>query len=289
MYKVKRFSQVRQKNYGLLGDLRHSGLKRSYKKYVGEARRAVGDRIGKKVNELIKDNNESINLSIGIPFNKSPFREIMNPKVSRDIIKRNAKKNGVRMMRSNNPYISEISKASEVNEEILRDKHKITNSRQIKKVMNAVRSGDDIIFLGKSYGRSPDVIAHELGHAKNYHSKNPITKLSHKVTSSMHEPLNNDKGLYQIAKHAIKNRALVKEESNASKSAIKMMKEAGASKDEIRQGKINLNLALDTYKSAEKLDNSNMIYKAIQIPSRSDISKSNMLDEIRRIKSKRRS
>lgn len=26
MYKVKRFSQVRQKNYGLLGDLRHSGL-----------------------------------------------------------------------------------------------------------------------------------------------------------------------------------------------------------------------------------------------------------------------
>jgi hypothetical protein len=62
-----------------------------------------------------------------------------------------------------------------------------------------------------------------------------------------------------------------------------------SSKEEIRQGKINLDLALDTYKNTEKLDNINIIYKAIQIPSRSDISKSNMLDEIRRIKSKRRS
>lgn len=289
MYKVKRFSQVRQKNYGLLGDLRHSGLKRSYKKYVGRARRSIGNKIGKKVNNSINELDKSIKLSMGIPLNESSFREVMNPKVSRNIIKENARKYNVRVARSNNPSISELSKASEVNEELLRERHEMKDPRQIRKVMNAVKSGNDIVFLGKSYGRSSDTIAHEIGHAKNYHSKNPITRSIHKVTSDMHGPLNNDKGLYQMARHAVKNKALVKEESNASKNAIKMMKKAGASKEEIRQGKINLGLALDTYKNTEKLDNINMIYKSVQIPSRSNIIKSNELDDIRMIKSKRRS
>lgn len=270
MYKVKRFSQmteIQQRQYGLLGDLRHSGVRRSYKKYVGRVRRGIGDLLEEKkiaADEKLKNINNKI---YGVVKEGGP-EEVLDPNASRMIIKNNAKRNKTRVMKSNHNNSSFLVSSDEVSDELL-DNIGIHNPNQVKKVKNAAKTNKSLIFLGRNR-KSVDDLAHEMGHAKNSVSKNPITKAIHSLSGDKRylDSSDTDKGLYQIARHASKNKLVEMEEAKASKNAIKMMKDAGVKGEQLDKAKKNLNLYLDSYKATSKSDNLKIAHRTIQIPSR---------------------
>lgn len=269
MYKIKRFSQmteIQQRQYGLLSDLNHSGIRRSYKKYVGRVRRSVGNLLEEKI---IKSDENLRNINNKIyGISKGGSEEVLNPSASRKIIKDNSKRNKVRVMKSNDNDSSFMVHSDEVNDDLLRSM-RVSNPNQIKKIENASKSNKSLIFLGRNR-KGVDDLAHEMGHAENSVSKNPITRTIHNLSGNKKylDSSDTDKGLYQIARHAFKNKLVELEETRASKNAVRMMKNAGVKDNQLESAKKNLGLYLDSYKASSKSDNLKVAHRTIQIPSR---------------------
>ena len=271
MYKVKRFSQmteIQQRQYGLLGnigsDIKRSGIKRSYKRYVGRARTNLAKSLRPKVDEAIKNRKSAERLSIGV--GEDGYREVMNPKVSNKIIRNNAKRLDARVMKSNSSA-SSMRKSSEIDDQVLKSEG-ITNPRNVRKVMNATKENRHIVMLSPGYSKSTDTLAHELGHVQNANSKNPIVKVIHEVSGRNKRINPEDRGIGNIIKNSISHKLRINEEARASRNAMKMLKKAGATEDQLKQNERNLNLALNTYKTAAKEDRIKLIRNTIQIPSR---------------------
>lgn len=241
MYKVKRFSQmteIQQRQYGLLGNFKKAVKKKAVKF------------LDKKVNNAHNELNRAQLSAKGII--KPGYETVSDPKISKNLIK-NARKMNTRVMKSNRPDTSSMRHSNEFNEELLSSEEHITSPRGIKKVMNATKSNDKIIMMGDNYSRSTDSLAHEIGHAKNSVSKNPIVKRIHDSSGS--ELNSSDKGLYQIARHIVKNKLRINEEARASRNAMKMLKKAGATEEQLKRSRKNLDYGLETYKAGSKLDN----------------------------------
>lgn len=271
MYKVKRFSQmtdIQQRQYGLLGnigsDIKRSGIKRSYKRYVGRARTNLAKSLRPKVDEAIKNRKSAERLSIGV--GEDGYREVMNPKASNKIIRNNAKRLDARVMKSNSSA-SSMRKSSEIDDQVLKSEG-ITNPRNVRKVMNATKKNRHIVMLSPGYSKSTDTLAHELGHVQNANSKNPIVKVIHEVSGRNKRINPEDRGIGNIIKNSISHKLRINEEARASRNAMKMLKNAGATEEQLKQNERNLNLALNTYKTAAKEDRIKLIRNTIQIPSR---------------------
>lgn len=244
MYKVKRFSQmteIQQRQYGLLGN---------FKKYANKLKAKDLNRLNRKLSDA-EIANEEVNdrlRRIKLPG----YEEVRDPKASVSIIRNNAKKNKTRVMKSNRTYESSMAHSKEINDDFLNNQW-IKNPRQVKKFKNAAKSNKHIVLLGDGFSKSTDTLAHELGHAQNSNSKNPVVRFIHNHSGSNLNP--DDKGLYQMARHAIKNKMRINEEARASRNAIKMMEESKLDSKKLEQGKTNLKLALDSYKTGAKIDN----------------------------------
>lgn len=96
--------------------------------------------------------------------------------------------------------------------------------------------------------------AHEVGHLKNKQG-GPITRfiswLNDKTSPSYKDNIINDKG--SALENLVKGSILIKEEKNASKSGIKLLKDSGASLKDIVEGKFELDRSLQTYKSGRNI------------------------------------
>lgn len=96
--------------------------------------------------------------------------------------------------------------------------------------------------------------AHEVGHLKNKRG-GPISRLiswlNDKTSPSYKENIKNDKG--SALENLVKGSILVKEEENASKNGVKLLKDSGASLKDIAEGKFELNKSLQTYKSGRNI------------------------------------
>ena len=158
----------------------------------------------------------------------------MNPKVSNKIIRNNAKRLDARVMKSNSSA-SSMRKSSEIDDQVLKSEG-ITNPRNVRKVMNATKKNRHIVMLSPGYSKSTDTLAHELGHVQNANSKNPIVKVIHEVSGRNKRINPEDRGIGNIIKNSISHKLRINEEARASRNAMKMLKNAGATEEQWHEG-----------------------------------------------------
>lgn len=243
MYKVKRFSKIYycQKNYGLLGNIG--------KKYRKMALNKVDDSI-RNSHKII---NSTLSNSSKIDSKKTP----KNFKLKRSLI-RELKNTNTRVINNSfegisGPQSNYTLRSKDLNENIINDL-KNYNPRLGKKIENAAKKSNELIFHNPKSGN--EYLAHEIGHAMNRNSKNPISRaISRSETAINHSYINmtDKKGILNALKGFIKGKVKLHEESNASKNAMKLLRRNGASKEEMSISKDNLDKALVTYKEGSKL------------------------------------
>ena len=328
---------LEQKEYGIIQDIYHSGLKRTGKKWIGRvksnisgiynrkaakeivrnrvaAKKAVydaehvsvknkqplydaakevktrvnrvnlGDTARNNFTAMNKDfapngkdfkkyfNTKKDSIDSDIKFTKSSLkrRNEWVKGIKRDI--RDLKESGLRddsfmkdLENELNLYKNQVKEGREKLQKL--QKNRITG-RDIKMINKAHKSSvkgktKSQIFVSPNAG--DDVLGHELGHQMNAVSKNPITRWINKTSKDAraHSPKNSS--LKEIVKDRFLNKAIEKEERNASKNSIKLLKKSGAPKEEIRKAKNNLNAALDTYKANTNARTDQLISKRYEV------------------------
>lgn len=226
---------------------------------------------------------------------------IQNPRILKESIKEgrdkyNARTLGAEQYGTKSRYIT-----NREFKDYLKKTNKTENDLQ-KKLGNAVKSGNNIIFLSSKdavgFDRGYDIAehAHEVGHLKNDKLGRKFTIRNNKADQKKrHESIltveNIDKleksgarkkaleskggkfidrgiGVREYLKRAWEGRNLVKEEKEASKNAMKFLKEHGASSDELKLSKYKLKRALDTYRTEAKVYRRMPLQNMMQIKSR---------------------
>lgn len=135
------------------------------------------------------------------------------------------------------------------------------------------------IFVPK--GRGVDDLAHEVGHVENKKSKglrkkisdianSPETRLQFTSDSSklMNSGNHGKSGIGTALKDFGKSLVVNQEERNATKAGLKIMKEAGATKEELKKAKDHLKSGAKTYEHSGKANLFNTLKNTVQIPSR---------------------
>lgn len=115
------------------------------------------------------------------------------------------------------------------------------------------------IFVSPEDG--DEALGHEIGHQMNKVSKNPITRF----ISNSNKYRAKDLSGKELVKQRIAEKLQVQEEKNASKNAMKLIKNSGAPKEEVKHAKDNLNAYLNTYKSMDGLTTDILASKKFEI------------------------
>lgn len=236
--------KVEQKEYGLKSAA-ISGIKK------------VGKLIAKKLDDSSKLDSEKlkkINESL-----KSVAKD-RNPEVLKNIGK-DAKKSNIKILNGKKKLSSsekffrkrfDKTKSWEKKSSDVSTKEKIdltrSNDKFDRKLGKAFMSSDHVINFPPSSGQAS--LAHEIGHSKNSTGKGLDKIISDKNNDIRGSYSNKNKrvGIRNGLKTLYQGSIVVQEEKNASKKALKLLKAAGASKDELKNAKEELDLSLKTYK-----------------------------------------
>lgn len=236
--------KVEQKEYGLKSAA-ISGIKK------------VGKLIAKKLDDSSKLDSEKlkkINESL-----KSVAKD-RNPEVLKNIGK-DAKKSNIKILNGKKKLSSsekffrkrfDKTKSWEKKSSDVSTKEKIdltrSNDKFDRKLGKAFMSSDHVINFPPSSGQAS--LAHEIGHSKNSTGKGLDKIISDKNNDIRGSYSNKNKrvGIRNGLKTLYQGSIVVQEEKSASKKALKLLKAAGASKDELKNAKEELDLSLKTYK-----------------------------------------
>lgn len=283
MYKVKRFSQVdmssinvryfscdEQREFNALSDIYHSGIKRTFQKYAGRARRNVAGKIQNSIQKDIEGTQNAVNT-----FMNSQAATI--PNVEKGLIKDarnlNARTMNIPLGFTNKENFVVHTKEMRNNPQFSDGIKSMKGERVGRKVMNAANKNDSIIFHPSGSGTSS--LAHEVGHVENSKTRNPIRRVIEKVANSKGTRVDlqmgggmNESGIKPALKRYITGKAVLAEERNASKAGLRMMKKHGATKEQLDEAKKLLDTAADTYKGSVNVNYKSPIYNWVQIPSR---------------------
>lgn len=283
MYSVRRFSttlSLEEREYNIVSDLYRSGLGRTSKKVIGRIRRDLGAKIERSISNNFNEFNKSSKLADKLEVYPRPKGLVR--KLSREANKRNTR---VTSYISNNTELLTPEMFGKNNlDNILdfikecKEKGDRENYLYAKRLYDELNKGRNLISLpNKKYG--VDSLAHEIGHADNKISSNPIKRKIHKIAGrnlSILKPKNldlNEKGLYNSFKNLVKGESVVLEESNASRKALDLLKRNGADKDILDRSKNSLDNSLNTYKKSRNIRFMYPIRNSVQISSRSKLVK----------------
>lgn len=224
------------------------------KKIIDKTQDSIENSLGKriKLDREIKELDKSIKNS----SNEDSVESIKNS------LKNKAAKNKAYILedKSNTPEKSiengtidmrdpEIKKA-------IRKKLKFNN----RKDMEHFNNSDDLILFKESSGNS--ALAHEIGHVVNRNSRGKSAKIDKKageIIEEFHKPADspggrdNSKGLWKSVGRFFKGKNVISNEKNASKNAIKLLKESGADENELKLAKESLDKSLESYKEEHKM------------------------------------
>lgn len=258
---------IEQREFGILSDVVRSGVKRSYKKYVGRARRSIGNKLKDSINKDLKDKRSAVN----------SFRNrdiVFDENVERKLIKESKNKYNSRTLGfplGGDKSKNLVLKSKDIPKDLKVSDFPEDQIRVASKMINSSKKNNYIIFHPSKSGT--DSLAHEIGHIQNENKglfNRSISKLSSSIKMDQ-KPLNdikNDKGFRKGLGNLIKGKIRIQEEKNASKNAIRLLKNSGMKENDINKSRRNLDTALNTY-----IHDSNIRYKVplmnrIQIPSR---------------------
>lgn len=288
--------------------------KRKFQKYIGRKRREEGWKIYDNIENLAKENKK---------FAEERKRSVVINKNLEDKLIKEAEKLGGRVIKTKptiqkpisitnrEPKFWEKNKVQKQNTQIPSKKNQVVNDEMDNFIVNKkafLKSNKSISGISSSInneiknnslkgidsivhkeGSGVENLAHEIGHLSR--KRNPISILANSsiVRNGRNTNLDQkvDSPRLTFLKRKAKGWLINKEEKEASKKGLELMKKNNANKKELQKAKENLNYSLGTYKNSNKISQeiARMNYK--QIPSeRGKIYKGK--DRIRRNKKRER-
>lgn len=278
------YEELDQKEFGIVSDLYHSTPKKVYKKYAGRAR----SKVAKGIEGIMDKNNEKYTDAL------DNFREslsgsgdtLSSPELMKKLIRNNREKTGARVFKidlgvgpatTNSDATKKVSQALMDAGETYKDN---TYKKHGKKLLNSSNKDKAQIYLPD--GSGAEYLAHEFGHNLNRTGNaGPLRKLINKAANS--EKVREDFALNtKIDANELRKRDVIKEslkryknsklirseEKAASRNALKELKKAGATKEELEIAKKNLDNAYKTYKHKSREYYLDPLYQKIQLPKR---------------------
>jgi hypothetical protein len=261
---------IEQREFGILSDVVRSGVKRSYKKYVGRARRSIGNKLDKSISEDINKRSKILDEL------KSRSNPVINPRSEQTISQLSSDKYNTEILTPDpsrysgkSTYISSSKRFKNIKPDDLKE---VSNGKfnGISNEMADILSKNKGLIISPK-GSGTDSLAHEVGHVMNKKDSilSRIRSLGDSISRSTKIPykdLKNKKGL-GLGEY-VRGKIIVSEEKAASKNGMKILKGIGMSSDELRRSKEYLDKSLDTYKLEASARRKTPIKNLIQIPSR---------------------
>lgn len=254
IYRVKRFS--RERSYSILTDLYHSGAKRTAKKLIGRLRVQAAKPFYRKAQEQYQKGIEA-EQEIA---NKVDISPESNKKL-RVALGQKAKELGVRI----NTRLPKKIKGShswtidsKIADEHLRELP--DDNKAIRKLKRSVRRGKASDQISVS-GNAGIEMGHEFGHIEN---KNKGSLTDKVVSAIANDPRvrtiykneiseiglvgnHGDRGLGSILMSGLRNKLINKEEANATKRGLEILKSSGLTGEELKGAEKHMKKALETY------------------------------------------
>ena len=278
------YSEIEQKEFNVISDIYHSGLKRTYKKQVGKIRRNIGDKLAQKYRD-IGAKGSKLGRKTEKLKKEDPLRG--NREIAEKLVKE-AKDNNIGVFEDNlansalnikgsDHIIYPSSEAREAADSVLRNPFlSELMGNEEKELYRSVKNDNALINLRGKIEDNPGILAHEIGHHKNFN--NPITRFIKNINNKLSDyrpKSNSQKDIDKAEKksRSVLNKAMRRivdpiEETNANRNAVKLLKSDGATKEQIDYfNKLNKE-ALKTHKNTRNLELVSSLIKKIQIPSR---------------------
>ena len=262
-----------QKEFGVFQDIANSGLKRTYKKYGGRARSAVAEKLHEKARKHLEEGKRA-----EISMYKDYISKISPETVNRS--KKLAGKKAKTYKARINDFGPDTPSLCVSNEDLRKIPGNclmsIDPSKADKKFFKEINSGriDHQIFYNK---KNPVMdLVHEVGHIGNMVEGNRFQKKISSASKSRRAHYNSahykkESGLKNALNQLLENKLILKEEKNASRRGLNIMKEAGATPKELEEAKKYLKTAEKSYEHGGKYHFLSTLGNTINIPSRRGI------------------
>lgn len=275
--------ELEQREFNILGDIYRSGFKRTGKKYIGKARRSIGDKLAQ-----MERNQKAANIKAGRKLKEmdqvAESNKDLGIKLAKEANKRGIRifdKNRLEKVRGGNKLRNYLINWSDEGKEQLKEQYPNFKNRTVRKVAAHLINKGKAINIRGNYDKSVSSIAHEIGHDMN--EDNIFTRFVTKLTDfepkkykhdARKSGLRNEIGsIMNSAKNKVgtfirdTNIPQYLEERNAWNNASKLMKKVGASEKEMKTLNERKKAALDTYKSGILGNKINKLKRKIQIES----------------------
>ena len=285
IYRIKRFS--REKSYSILTDLYHSGAKRTAKKWIGRARVKAAKPFYKKSLEQyqkgIEAEQKAANKVDISPESRKKLRAALGQRAKELDARINTKL--PEEIRGGHSWVIDSKTLEEYLKEFPDD------HRAVRKLKRSAKRGKASAQIIRAGNNSDIQVGHELGHIEN--TKGSLTD---KLVSSMAgDPKvrtkfqrdiseiglvgnHGDSGLKSSVRSILRNKLIRKEEANATKMGVKILKDAGITEKELKEAKKYLDECGKTYKHYGKSSTLTTIGNTLNIPSRRSKSIVEQLD-----------
>lgn len=239
---------IEQREFGKFSNIRElikrHGVKRTYKKLVGEKRKSIADKVARSMR-----NDVARNIKANRSLSRMP---IVTGHKGGNFIEHNLKP-AKRMLRKFKP---------------VKDP-----KNTLQETIQQVQTNDKMINLNTRRGENSHIALHEVGHDEA--RKKPISGIvaftSKFFKKRFKRPLFKNKvkgGPISFSKDYVGKKLIVKNEQNAWKEGSKIADKLGIIPEKRSVAKVAEDLAVETYKSTGDAKMKESIYKAIQIPSR---------------------
>lgn len=262
-----------QKEFNIVSDIYHSGIKRAYKKNVGKTRKSIGNYFDKlyknKINKQRLRIKESEELGRKVKDNPELLNKLEKEAKSRGL--KVYKDNGLNKTktynfgknRKNSSFIFTPNKKDKINAKI-KTTNKALNTKIKKEQLEVYKDTIDnksLINIAEGTSNKTGMLSHEIGHDMNTDKK--ITNAIHNYNSKLKNPSNRGSIINSIKRRIIEPI----EERNATNNGLKLMKKLGADREELNSVKKAGRAANKTHKVARSADIYKNIRDKIQIPS----------------------
>lgn len=241
------------------------GIKRNVLKLIAKGKRNLSNKLYKSIESNI-NKTDKINSEIRIDKN------INNPEVEENLVKKlNKDKIDVIIGGDKNYYVNLSDPEIKERYETLKN----IPDQDIQKLYESFKKNKYHIIHPKNSGT--DSLAHEAGHIKNFESgtlkerkihlsanspktreefeksvikerKYPYDEENNETTLKFDDSYGIKEGIRRYRKY----KDIIREEKNASKKAISLLKDSGMKNDELRKSKEHLSKDLKTYKEGGK-------------------------------------
>lgn len=259
----------KQKEFNVIQELYHSGGSRVLKKYMGRLQKGIGKQAEKMAMNQIPKNKKAQEAIKAI----NPDDKVTNKKLGKDLVKDAITKGNARVFDNNKlskAYEKELgNSAADLTNDIDFTKrlgnffideadniNDVSKKRLFKKVGKTLVPGKvtprtSLVNLVDKYDDNVSALAHEIGHTLNSSGAAGNKKKAISRLNRMNKSKEKSKpGTTNRIKEEInQGNITLREEKNAWENGINLMKDHGATSEDIKKTKKLRKQALETYKT----------------------------------------